>query len=78
MAISAAEDDILLGLVHRLNAFVAFQAPDALRISFALRLVDPVPRRQSCARDRRSLNRNRSRRTVAGGCFLARRAQTAR
>jgi hypothetical protein len=44
MAISAAKHHVL-GFVHRLDALMALQTADALGIGFALRLIDPVPRR---------------------------------
>lgn len=69
MAISAAKHDVL-GFVHRLDAVMTLQTANALGVSFALRLIDPVPRRQGCARGHRSLNGNGSRRSVTGGCFL--------
>jgi len=66
MAIGAAKHDVL-GFVHRLDALVALQTANALGVSFASRLVDPVPWRQSCAHDCRPLNRNRNRRAITGG-----------
>jgi len=69
MAISAAKHDVL-GFVHRLDALMTLQTANALGVSFALRLIDPVPRRQNCACSDRSLNGNGSRRSVTGGCFL--------
>jgi hypothetical protein len=56
--------------MHRLNAFMTLQTANAFGVSFALRLIDPVPWRQSCARDYRCLNRHRSRATVTGSCFF--------
>ena len=65
MTIDAAKHDVL-GFVHRLDALMALQTANALGVCFALGLIDPVPRRQSCAFDDWFLNRDRSRRSVAG------------
>src|SRR5713101_2020315 len=59
VAIGATEHDILLALV-------AFQATDALRVCFALCLINPVARRQRNGRYCRSLNWNRSGWAVTG------------
>src|SRR5438046_6721002 len=66
VTIAAAEHDILFGLVHRLDALMALQTTDTLSVRLRLRLIDPISWRQRRARNWRSCNRSRSRRTVAG------------
>jgi hypothetical protein len=66
VTIGAAEYNVLLGLVHRLDAVMALQATDAFRVGLRLGLIDPITRRQCCASGGRSFDRNRSRRAVAG------------
>src|SRR5260370_9976197 len=65
MTIGATEHDILFRFVHRLDALVTFQTTNAFSVRFRLGLIDPVSRRQCCARDCRSWHGNRCGRTVA-------------
>ena len=60
----------MLRFMHRLDALMALQTTDAFHVGLRLRLIDPIMRRQCCASDCRSFDRNRSRRAVAGKCLL--------
>ena len=46
MTIGAAEHDIVIGLMHRLDAVMTLETADAFRVGLGLGLIDPIARRQ--------------------------------